>query len=100
MDISDFFWNFIDYHLQIYKSPSNFEMQIFNHIYKGDTIINIRTLCTTEQCEYNYFESFDELIYTAIRICTGEQLNKIKTFINKLNIEEELSERLKGLESF
>lgn len=92
MDITHFFWQFVDYHLGMYKSPSNLELQMFNIIYQGDVIMNIQMLCSDEPSEYQGFDSFDDLLCTAMRICTGEQLKKMELFLKYLYEEHELTE--------
>jgi len=92
MDITHFFWPFIEYHVGIYKNPSNLDLQMFNIIYQGDTIMNIKMLCSDEPSEYQHFDTFDDLLCTAMRICIGEQLTKMECFLNKINVEDELTE--------
>lgn len=97
MDITNFFWQFIDYHLGIYKNPTNLDLQMFNIIYQGDVIMNIKILDSDEPNEYQGFDTFSGLLCTAMRICTGEKLQKMEKFLKYIYDEHELMESFERL---
>jgi hypothetical protein len=91
MDISNFFWDFIDYELNLKKTVSVLEQKVFHMIRKGDLIMNSHHLDETEPNEYLYYDSLYELISMAARVCTGEKLNKIEKYVDLYFEDQELA---------
>lgn len=92
MDISNFFWDFIDYELNLKKTISVLEQKIFHQIRKGDLIMNQAHLNETESVEYLYYDNFYELISMAARVCTGEKLKKIEKYVELYFEDMEMAE--------
>lgn len=88
MDVSNFFWDFIDYELNLKNKVTTLEQQIFNHMNMGDLIMNQNHLNNDEPIEYFYYDRLCELISMAARICEGEKLKKIHKFID-LHFEDQ-----------
>jgi len=85
MDITNFFWDFIDYEIKGLEdddtSFDTFSKNIFKLIPKGDLILNSTILNTKEEMDYLHYDSFDRIISYALRICEGIQLKKIEKYI-------------------
>lgn len=88
MDVSNFFWDFIDYELNLKNKVTTFEQQIFNHMNMGDLIMNQHHLNNNEPSEYFYYDRLCDLISMAARVCKGEKLKKIYKFID-LHFEDQ-----------
>lgn len=98
MDVSNFFWNFIDHELGYYPKPSDFERQMFNCILQGDITINTRVFDPSEtNFQYLYFETFEELLFEAYRYCQNTELEKLNKYMNHLRTEDFLVEGLECL---
>ena len=70
---------------------------MFNIIYQGDVIMNIKILDSEQQNEYQGFDTFSGLLCTAMRICTGEKLKKMEKYLKNLYEEDELMESFERL---
>ena len=92
MDITLFFWDFIDYELKPREIISAQEERIFDRIRQGDLIMNIRVLDEVESDDCMYYETLKELISMAGYICTGEKLKKIQKYVDRYFDDEELAE--------
>ena len=98
MDVSNFFWNFIDHELGYYPKPSDFERQMFNCILQGDITINTRVFDPSEtNFQYLYFETFEEPLFEAYRYCQNTELEKLNKYMNHLRTEDFLVEGLECL---
>ena len=91
MDVSNFFWDFIDYELNLKKTVSVLEQKIFHHIRKGDLIMNQYHLDENEPVEYLYYDTLYELISMAARVCTGEKLRKIHKYVELYFEDQEMA---------
>ena len=94
MDITLFFWNFIDYELQPREIINAQEERVFDRIRQGDIIMNVHHLDDTESDDFLYYESLKELISMAGYVCTGEKLKKIQKYVERYFEDEELAEML------
>ena len=92
MDVSNFFWDFIDYELNHKKTVTMLEQKIFHHIRKGDLIMNLHHLNEEEPVEYLYYDTLHELISMAARICTGEKRKKIEKYVELYFEDMEMAE--------
>jgi hypothetical protein len=92
MDITNFFWDFIDYEIKGLEdddtSFDTFSKNIFKLIPKGDLILNSTILNTKEEMDYLHYDSFDRIISYALRICEGIQLKKIEKYIEFKEYDE------------
>lgn len=92
MDISNLFWDFIDYELNFKHIINAVDDKLFERIRQGDVIMNMRNLNEDEDVEFLYYDNISELISTANSICTGEKLKKIQKYIDLYFEDMELSE--------
>lgn len=92
MDVSNLFWNFIDYELHSTDMISEQEEKLYERIRQGDLIMNIHHLNETEPVEFLYYETLRELISMACYICTGEKLKKIQKYVDRYFDDIELAE--------
>ena len=92
MDVSNCFWDFIEYELNLKKFVTDIELKIFHRIRKGDLIMNQYKLDETESIEFLYYERLCDLISMAARVCTGEKLNKIEKYVDLYFEDQEMAE--------
>ena len=92
MDITLFFWDFIDYELKPREIISAEEERIFDRIRQGDLIMNIRGLDEVETDDWMYYESVKDLISMASNVCTGEKLKKIHKYVDRYFDDVEMAE--------
>jgi len=102
MDITLFFWDFIDYHIGNTVYVDALTLQMFPYIIQGDVILNESILMEGEAgvCagdEFSYFETCGSLISYAGRMCEGEKLQKILTYITKCDRDERYSSMFDSL---
>lgn len=83
MDITNFFWEFIDYDLGRLEEAEldTLSKNIFKLIPQGDLILNSTILNEKEEKDYLHYDSFDRIISYALRICEGNKLKKIEKYI-------------------
>jgi len=98
MDITLFFWDFIDYHIGNTVYVDALTLQMFPYITQGDVILNESILVSgTSADEFSYFETCESLISYAGRICSGYKLQKIEAYIAKCDRDERYSSMFEGL---
>ena len=99
MDITLFFWDFIDYHIGNTVYLDALTLQMFPYILQGEVILNDSILgagaCAGD--EFSYFETCGSLISYAGRMCEGEKLQKILTYIAKCDRDERYSSMFDSL---
>jgi len=83
MDITSFFWEYINYDMGYLESISPFQQNIFQQIPKGDLLLNTRVLNPKYESEYLYYDSWERLIGFALQTCEGVLLKKIEHYMEQ-----------------